>query len=116
LLWIGQIQCSDEALEDLVNAYHRCDLPKVWGSGNSAAADGTKYELAENSLLGEYSIRYGGYGGIASPASVELGYHLCYGSPADEHLVQPRDMGVMLEITNAITGGVKRPIDFFTCR
>lgn len=34
-------------------------------SGASAAADGTKYDLAENSLLAEYSIRYGGYGGIA---------------------------------------------------
>jgi TnpA family transposase len=55
----------EAAIKDLVNAYHRCDLPKVWGSGSSAAADGTKYELAENSLLAEYSIRYGGYGGIA---------------------------------------------------
>src|SRR5919202_1419610 len=57
----------EAAIKDLVNAYHRCDLPKVWGSGSSAAADGTKYELAENSLLAEYSIRYGGYGGIAYP-------------------------------------------------
>ena len=55
----------EAAIKDLVNAYHRCDLPKAWGSGSSAAADGTKYELAENSLLAEYSIRYGGYGGIA---------------------------------------------------
>jgi TnpA family transposase len=55
----------EAAIKDLVNAYHRCDLPKVSGSGSSAAADGTKYELAENSLLAEYSIRYGGYGGIA---------------------------------------------------
>jgi hypothetical protein len=31
----------------------RNDLPKVWGSGSSAAADGTKYDLAENSLLAE---------------------------------------------------------------
>lgn len=55
----------DAALKDLINAYHRCDLPKVWGRGTSAAADGTKYDLAENSLLAEYSIRYGGSGGIA---------------------------------------------------
>jgi hypothetical protein len=55
----------DAAIKDLVNAYHRCDLAKVWGSGSSAAADGTKYELAENSLLAEYAIRYGGYRGIA---------------------------------------------------
>jgi hypothetical protein len=51
--------------------------------------------------------------GDGVPHGVELGYHLCYGSPADEHLVLPADMGVMVEITNRIVGGVQRPIDFF---
>ncbi|MBV9577474.1 MAG: Tn3 family transposase [Chloroflexi bacterium] len=37
----------EAAIKDLVNAYHPCDLPKVWGSGSSAAADGTQYELAQ---------------------------------------------------------------------
>ena len=27
--------------------------------------------------------------GDALPASIDLGYHLCYGSPRDAHLVQP---------------------------
>jgi hypothetical protein len=47
------------------------------------------------------------------PAGIELGYHLCYGSPADEHLVQPKDAGVMVEIVNRIVAGVRRPIQFF---
>ena len=51
--------------------------------------------------------------GDAVPPAIELGYHLCYGSPADEHLVQPRDAGIMVEIVNAITAGVRRPIQFF---
>ena len=51
--------------------------------------------------------------GDAVPAGVELGYHLCYGSPADEHLVQPKDTGIMVEMTNAIVAGVRRPIQFF---
>jgi hypothetical protein len=51
--------------------------------------------------------------GDAVPAGIELGYHLCYGSPADEHLVLPKDMGIMVEMTNAIVAGVKRPIQFF---
>ena len=51
--------------------------------------------------------------GEAVPRAVELGYHLCYGSPADEHLVQPKDMGVMVEMTNAVSAGVKRPIQYF---
>ena len=51
--------------------------------------------------------------GDAVPAAIELGYHLCYGSPADEHMVQPKDAGVMVEMTNAISAGVHRPIQFF---
>ena len=31
--------------------------------------------------------------GSAVPETVDLGYHLCYGSPRDEHLVMPQDMG-----------------------
>jgi hypothetical protein len=46
--------------------------------------------------------------GDAVPAGIELGYHLCYGSPADEHCVQPKDAGIMVEMTNAIAGGVGR--------
>ena len=51
--------------------------------------------------------------GDAVPPGIELGYHLCYGSPADEHMVQPRDAGIMVEIANAIVAGVARPIQFF---
>jgi hypothetical protein len=51
--------------------------------------------------------------GNAVPRGVDLGYHLCYGSPADEHLVQPRDAGLMVEMANAIVAGVNRSIQFF---
>jgi hypothetical protein len=51
--------------------------------------------------------------GDAVPTAIELGYHLCYGSPADEHMVQPKDTGIMVEMTNAIVAGVRRPIQFF---
>jgi hypothetical protein len=51
--------------------------------------------------------------GDGVPAAIELGYHLCYGSPADEHMVLPKDMGIMVEMTNAIVTSVKRPIQFF---
>jgi hypothetical protein len=51
--------------------------------------------------------------GDAVPAAIELGFHLCYGSPADEHVIQPKDMGIMVEMANAIGGRVERPIQFF---
>jgi len=51
--------------------------------------------------------------GDAVPRAVELGYHLCYGSPADEHMVQPKDAGLMVEMVNAVSASVQRPIEFF---
>jgi hypothetical protein len=38
--------------------------------------------------------------GDAVPGEIDLGYHLCYGSPADEHLVLPTDAGIMVEMVN----------------
>jgi TnpA family transposase len=54
----------EAALRDLINAYHRFALPKVWGEGKTAGADGTKYDLYEQNLISEYHIRYGSPGGI----------------------------------------------------
>ena len=51
--------------------------------------------------------------GDGVPADVDLGYHLCYGSPNDEHLVQPRNSANMVEIIRGISGAVKRSIEFF---
>jgi hypothetical protein len=51
--------------------------------------------------------------GNAVPAAIELGYHLCYGSPADEHVVQPKDMAIMAEMASAICAGVGRSIQYF---
>ncbi|QQS13292.1 MAG: hypothetical protein IPK81_03295 [Rhodospirillales bacterium] len=50
--------------------------------------------------------------GDAVPEAVELGYHLCYGSPRDEHLVQPKDAAILVEMMNGIGDAVRRRIDF----
>lgn len=55
----------EAAIADTVNAYAKLSLPNVWGTDELAAANGTKMDLYENSLISEYHIRYGGYGGIA---------------------------------------------------
>ena len=51
--------------------------------------------------------------GDGVPEPVELGYHLCYGSPRDEHLIQPKDTANMVEMTLGISSSVKRSIQFF---
>lgn len=66
--WANQRHITEEALEQasrrIINAYYQFALPRYWGSGKHAAADGTKWDVYERNLLSEYHIRYGGYGGI----------------------------------------------------
>jgi len=50
--------------------------------------------------------------GEAVPAGVELGFHLCYGDYGHEHFIEPRDMGVLVEVANALSTGVQRPVDW----
>jgi TnpA family transposase len=54
----------NEAIVTVINAYHRFPLQELWGTGTSASADGTKWDLYPQNLMAEYHIRYGGYGGI----------------------------------------------------
>ncbi len=46
------------------------------------------------------------------PADTDLGYHLCYGSPRDVHMIMPRDMAILVEIANGIVGRVHRPVQY----
>jgi hypothetical protein len=46
------------------------------------------------------------------PEPVELGYHLCYGDYEHKHGVDPKDTGEMVIIANALTAGVRRPINW----
>jgi TnpA family transposase len=68
LEWVNLRHISEQALDgvitQVINAYARLALPAVWGSGEHASADGTKWNIYEENLLAEYHLRYGGYGGI----------------------------------------------------
>jgi TnpA family transposase len=50
---------------DLQNLYAQFELTKLWGSGESAAADGTHFETFRDNLLAARHFRYGKTGGIA---------------------------------------------------
>ena len=68
IAWLNLRHITEERLERaterVINAYNKFLLPKYWGTGKHASADGTKWNLYEQNLLSEYHIRYGGYGGI----------------------------------------------------
>jgi len=46
------------------------------------------------------------------PAGVELGYHMCYGSPGDDHVVKPTDFRVSVEFANGILKNSHRTVEF----
>jgi TnpA family transposase len=54
----------DAAIRLVINGYNRFLLPRHWGRGERASADGTQWDLYEQNLLAERHIRYGGYGGL----------------------------------------------------
>lgn len=68
LEWINRRHITEEKLEKainvLVNGYNQFSLPTYWGTGETASADGTRWDVYENNLLSEYHVRYGSYGGI----------------------------------------------------
>ncbi len=48
----------------------------------------------------------------AVPADVELGYHLCYGDVDGKHFIEPIDAGKLVELANALSQAVARPIAY----
>jgi len=47
------------------------------------------------------------------PPDVELGFHLCYGDVDGRHFIEPQDAGRMVELANALTRALSRPIAYF---
>ncbi|HVU43321.1 MAG TPA: hypothetical protein VHD86_19925 [Xanthobacteraceae bacterium] len=45
------------------------------------------------------------------PAGVDLLYHLCYGDSGHRHVVEPTDMGDMVEFANRVSRQIARPIE-----
>lgn len=44
------------------------------------------------------------------PEDVDLGYHLCYGDWEHHHFIEPTDAGNLVEVANALSARVRRPI------
>jgi ubiquinone/menaquinone biosynthesis C-methylase UbiE len=46
------------------------------------------------------------------PHDVELGYHFCYGDVRGRHFKEPADSGKLVEIANALTASLGRPLNW----
>jgi len=45
------------------------------------------------------------------PAGIELLFHFCYGDSNHKHVVEPNDMGDMVDMANRLSADIKRPIN-----
>ena len=46
------------------------------------------------------------------PADVEVGVHLCYGNPGGKHLVEPADLGKLVDLSNRLFRQLARPLNW----
>jgi hypothetical protein len=46
------------------------------------------------------------------PEDVEVGFHLCYGDFKHRHFMNPKDLGVVTEMSNRLAGAVRRLINW----
>jgi hypothetical protein len=44
------------------------------------------------------------------PYDVEVGVHLCYGNPGGKHLVEPADLGKLVDFSNLLFARLRRPL------
>jgi len=44
------------------------------------------------------------------PADIELMFHFCYGDSNHKHVIEPVDMGDMVDVANRLSADIKRPI------
>lgn len=113
----------EAAMVDVIGQYARFPLPRHWGGGRAAIADGTHVKLRENNLIGSRHIRYGGYGGIAYhhiadsyialftsfiPCGVWEAVHILDGLMKNRSVIQP-------DTLHADTQGQSEPV-FGLCR
>jgi TnpA family transposase len=113
----------EKAMVDLIDAYARFPLPRHWGPGRAAIADGTHAPLRENNLIGSRHIRYGGYGAIAYhhiadsyvalfttaiPCGVWEAVHILDGLLQNESCVQPDTLHADTQGQSAPVFGLSR--------
>jgi hypothetical protein len=46
------------------------------------------------------------------PHDVHLGIHLCYGDPGHKHIIEPKSVGLMVDISNHLAREINRPINW----
>ena len=69
------------------------------------------WESGFDDVDGEITGRLTELGNVV-PASVELGFHFCYGDLGHQHFVQPADTSVLARLASRVADGLRRPLNW----
>jgi len=127
VLWLFLVDELTEAVDPIYNAAVRREIDKIAKKiphdelaiqFDVASAVFARLQRQEANAYGrtkaEMQERFGAILidlGNHVPADVELLFHLCYGDSNHRHVVEPTDMGDMVEFTNRLVRGLNRRID-----
>ncbi len=122
----GYIYVSPAALDDYLATYERALLQALLEIVRAIPASdlSIQWDICQEVLIfadyfpqrpADYTAQIFtemGRLGNAVPEPVELGYHFCYGTPKDEHLVMPKDLSIAVEMINGLGKVLNRPLDY----
>src|SRR5580700_10301322 len=111
VIWLFLVDALHAPLDPLYNDAVKREIDKI------AAAVFARLERNEASSYGRSKVEMQDtFSAIVAdlgnrvPAGVDLLYHLCYGDSNHRHVVEPTDMGDMVEFANRLSRTIKRPI------
>ncbi len=100
-----------QEVDEICGAIPHDQLAFQWDNAHDMQAfDGARecYFPFHMTGIAKRLIKWGDY----LPATVELGYHFCYGSFGGKHFVEPVTMAAMVNLANRLAAGVQRTIEF----
>ena len=126
VIWLFVVESEQSALDPVFNAAVEREVAKIAAAiphedlaiqFDVASAVFARLERGAASPYGrdkdEMQARFAGILtrlAMSVPADVDLLFHFCYGDSGHRHVIDPTDMGDMVEMANRLSAAITRPI------
>jgi hypothetical protein len=129
VIWLFLVDNLHASIDPIYNAAIKCEIDKIAATiphdelaiqFDVASAVFARLERNESSGYGRSKVEMQETFsnilvdlGNHVPADVDLLYHLCYGDSGHRHVVEPTDMGDMVDFANRVSQQLRRPSQLF---
>ena len=107
----GYERAMKAEIDRIVDAIPNDELALQWDVCYEVVGHDGGYELHYDDVFAnslERLVRLAGY----VPEPVELGFHLCYGDPGHQHIIEPETTATSVAIANGICAGAPRTVNW----